>query len=147
MITDYLLLYSKARRENKELQMRILLITSKYEAEVVRLKNELLRPQVRFTSKMDDFAKVMQSVCIACDVTPAQLMSTSREGDIKDARHMLVYVLRHHYALRYSEIGRRLGRDHSTAINSYSRMRDFLEFDKSVQKVYNTVKELLGICN
>ena len=102
MITDYLLLYSKARRENKELQMRILLITSKYEAEVVRLKNELLRPQVRFTSKMDDFAKVMQSICIACDVTPAQLMSTSREGDIKDARHMLVYVLRHHYALRYS---------------------------------------------
>jgi chromosomal replication initiation ATPase DnaA len=147
MITDYLQLYSKARRENKELQMRILTITSKYEAEVVRLKNELLRPRVRFTSKMDDFAKVMQSVCIACDVTPAQLMSTSREGDIKDARHMLVYVLRHHYALRYSEIGRRLGRDHSTAINSYSRMRDFLEFDKSVQKVYNTVKELLGICN
>ena len=74
-------------------------------------------------------------------------MSTSREGDIKDARHMLVYVLRHHYALRYSEIGRRLGRDHSTAINSYQRMSEFLEFDKSVQKVYNTVKELLGICN
>jgi chromosomal replication initiation ATPase DnaA len=127
--------------------MRILTITSKYEAEVVRLKNELLRPQVRFTSKMDDFAKVMQSICIACDVTPAQLMSTSREGDIKDARHMLVYVLRHHYALRYSEIGRRLGRDHSTAINSYQRMSEFLEFDRSVQKVYNTVKELLGICN
>ena len=147
MITDYLLLYSKARRENKELQMRILSLTSKYEAEVVRLKNELLRPQVRFTSKMDDFAKVMQSICIACDVTPAQLMSTSREGDIKDARHMLVYVLRHHYALRYSEIGRRLGRDHSTAINSYQRMSEFLEFDRSVQKVYNTVKELLGICN
>ena len=127
--------------------MRILQMTSKYEAEVVRLKNELLRPQVKFTSKMDDFAKVMQSVCIACDVTPAQLLSTSREGDIKDARHMLVYVLRQHYALRYSEIGRRLGRDHSTAINSYQRMSEFLEYDKGVQKIYNTVKELLGICN
>jgi chromosomal replication initiation ATPase DnaA len=96
---------------------------------------------------MDDFSKVMQSVCIACDVTPAQLLSTSREGDIKDARHMLVYVLRQHYALRYSEIGRRLGRDHSTAINSYQRMSEFLEYDKGVQKIYNTVKELLGICN
>jgi chromosomal replication initiation ATPase DnaA len=111
------------------------------------LKNELLRPQVKFTSKMDDFAKVMQSVCIACDVTPAQLLSTSREGDIKDARHMLVYILRQHYALRYSEIGRRLGRDHSTAINSYQRMSEFLQYDKGVQKIYNTVKELLGICN
>jgi hypothetical protein len=26
-------------------------------------------------------------------------------------------------------------------------MRDFLEYDKSVHKIYNTVKELLGICN
>jgi chromosomal replication initiation ATPase DnaA len=40
-----------------------------------------------------------------------------------------------------------LGRDHSTAINSYQRMSEFLEYDKSVQKIYNTVKELLGICN
>jgi chromosomal replication initiation ATPase DnaA len=127
--------------------MRILQMTSKYEAEVVRLKNELLRPQVKFTSKMDDFAKVMQSVCIACDVTPAQILSTSREGDIKDARHMLVYILRAHYGLRYSEIGRRLGRDHSTAINSFNVCRDYLEYNREFKKVYNTVKELLGICN
>jgi hypothetical protein len=26
-------------------------------------------------------------------------------------------------------------------------MSEFLEYDKSVQKIYNTVKELLGICN
>jgi len=147
MITDYLQLYSRARRENKELQMRILQMTSKYEAEVVRLKNELLRPQVKFTSKMDDFAKVVQSVCIVCDVTPAQLLGISRVADIKDGRHMLVYIMRHHYGLKYSEIGRRLGRDHSTAINSYQIMSEFLEFDRSVQKIYNTVKELLGICN
>jgi chromosomal replication initiation ATPase DnaA len=127
--------------------MRIIQITSKYEAEVLRLKNELLRPQVKFTSKMDDFAKVVQSVCIVCDVTPAQLLGISRVADIKDGRHMLVYIMRHHYGLKYSEIGRRLGRDHSTAINSYQRMSEFLEYDKSVQKIYNTVKELLGICN
>ena len=127
--------------------MRILQMTSKYEAEVVRLKNELLRPQVKFTSKMDDFAKVVQSVCIVCDVTPAQLLGISRVADIKDGRHMLVYIMRHHYGLKYSEIGRRLGRDHSTAINSYQIMSEFLEFDRSVQKIYNTVKELLGICN
>jgi hypothetical protein len=26
-------------------------------------------------------------------------------------------------------------------------MSEFLEYDKGVQKIYNTVKELLGICN
>jgi chromosomal replication initiation ATPase DnaA len=147
MITDYLQLYSRARRENKELQMRIIQITSKYEAEVLRLKNELLRPQVKFTSKMDDFAKVVQSVCIVCDVTPAQLLGISRVADIKDGRHMLVYIMRHHYGLKYSEIGRRLGRDHSTVINSYQTMTHYLQYDKVQQKIYNTVKELLGICN
>jgi chromosomal replication initiation ATPase DnaA len=147
MITDYLQLYSRARRQNKELQMRIIQITSKYEAEVVRLKNELLRPQVKFTSKMDDFAKVVQSVCIVCDVTPAQLLGISRVADIKDGRHMLVYIMRHHYGLKYSEIGRRLGRDHSTVINSYQTMTHYLQYDKVQQKIYNTVKELLGICN
>jgi chromosomal replication initiation ATPase DnaA len=147
MITDYLQLYSRARRQNKELQMRIIQITSKYEAEVLRLKNELLRPQVKFTSKMDDFAKVVQSVCIVCDVTPAQLLGISRVADIKDGRHMLVYIMRHHYGLKYSEIGRRLGRDHSTVINSYQTMTHYLQYDKVQQKIYNTVKELLGICN
>ena len=127
--------------------MRILQMTSKYEAEVVRLKNELLRPQVKFTSKMDDFAKVVQSVCIVCDVTPAQLLGISRVADIKDGRHMLVYIMRHHYGLKYSEIGRRLGRDHSTVINSYQTMTHYLQYDKVQQKIYNTVKELLGICN
>jgi chromosomal replication initiation ATPase DnaA len=60
---------------------------------------------------------------------------------------MLVYIMRHHYGLKYSEIGRRLGRDHSTVINSYQTMTHYLQYDKVQQKIYNTVKELLGICN
>ena len=147
MDTDYLQRYSRAKREYKDLQMRFYSMTAKYEKTIARLKNELLNPQIKFTSKMDDFAKVMQSVCLTCDVTPAQILSTSREGDIKDARHLLVYILRQHYGLRYSEISRRLGRDHSTAINSYNVSRDYLEYNKDYRRIYNTVKELLGLCN
>ena len=147
MATDYLQQYSRAKREYKDLQMRFYSMTAKYEKTIARLKNELLNPQIKFTSKMDDFAKVMQSVCLTCDVTPAQILSTSREGDIKDARHLLVYILRQHYGLRYSEIGRRLGCDHSTAINSYNVSRDYLEYNKDYRRIYNTVKELLGLCN
>lgn len=147
MDTDYLQRYSRAKREYKDLQTRFYSMTAKYEKTIARLKNELLNPQIKFTSKMDDFAKVMQSVCLTCDVTPAQILSTSREGDIKDARHLLVYILRQHYGLRYSEIGRRLGRDHSTAINSYNVSRDYLEYNKDYRRIYNTVKELLGLCN
>ncbi len=90
------------------MQMRFYSMPAKYEQTIARLKNELLNPQIKFTSKMDDFAKVMQSVCLTCDVTPAQILSTSREGDIKDARHLLVYILRQHYGLRYCEIGGRV---------------------------------------
>ena len=147
MSLDYISKYARAKREYKELELRFFTMSAKYEKTIARLKNELLNPQIRFTSKMDDFAKVMQSVCLTCDVTPAQILSTSREGDIKDARHMLVYILRAHYGLRYSEIGRRLGRDHSTAINSFNVCRDYLEYNREFKKVYNTVKDLLGICN
>lgn len=148
MSLDIIEKYARSRREYKELQLRFLTVCSKYEKTIARLKNEILNTKVKFTTKMDDFEKVLQSVCLACDVTPAQILSNSREQDIKDARHMLVYILRAHYGLRYSEIGRRIGgRDHSTAINSFNVCRDYLEYDKDYRKVYNTVKQLLGLCN
>ena len=147
MSTDYLKQYSKAKREYKELELRFQSMTASYEKTIARLKKELLKPRVRFVSKMDDFTKVLQTCCLVCDVTPAQIMGTSRMGDIKDARHLFVYVLRQHYALRYTEIGRRLVRDHATIINSYRVAESYIRYNKDYAKLYNTVKELLGLCN
>lgn len=146
--TDYLKKYINTRREYKELELRFLSMSKRYQAIIDRLKSEILNTKVTFKPQMGDFEKVLQSVCLTCDVTPAQLLGSSREGTVKDARHMTVYILRHHYGMRFKDIGKKLGgRDHSTAINSYNRCRDFLEFDKDYRKMYNTVKQLLNICN
>jgi chromosomal replication initiation ATPase DnaA len=58
---------------------------------------------------------------------------------------LVVYLLRHDYALHYAEIGRRIHRDHSTAINSFKQFSNSLEYRREERRIYNTAKELLCI--
>ena len=51
-------------------------------------------------------------------VTPAQVLSPLRYKSIAAARANFVHVLRTSTALSYPEIGRLIGRDHSTVMNA-----------------------------
>ena len=82
---------------------------------------------------------------MVCNVTPAEVMSKDRHGYIMTARHLIVYIMRHDFTLHYAEIGRRLNRDHSTAINSFKAFSNSLEYRKEEKRLYNTAKELLGM--
>lgn len=142
---DYILAYSKSSRRVRELENKLAYVVSKYEKEIAQLKKEILAPRVKFTSKMGQFEKVLQVGCMVCNVTPAEVLSKSRRGDIMLARHLIVYLLRHDYLMHYAEIGRKLQRDHSTAINSFKQFGYALEYRKEEQRLYNTAKELLGL--
>lgn len=142
---DYILAYSKSSRRVRELENKLAYTVSKYEKEIAKLKKEILAPRIKFTSKMGQFEKVLQVCCMVCNVTPTEVLSKCRRGDIMTARHLIVYLLRFDYALHYSEIGRKLNRDHSTAINSFKQFSNSLEYRKEEKRLYNTAKELLGM--
>jgi chromosomal replication initiator protein len=142
---DYILAYSKSSRRVRELENKLAFTVAKYEKEIAGLKKEILAPKIKFTSKMGQFEKVLQVACMVCNVTPAEVLSKMRRGDIMTARHLVVYLLRHDYALHYAEIGRKLHRDHSTAINSFKQFSNSLEYRREERRIYNTAKELLCI--
>ena len=142
---DYIQAYSKSSRRVRELENKLAYTVSKYEKEIAGLKKEILAPRIKFTSKMGQFDKVLQVCCMVCNVTPLEVLSKCRRGDIMLARHLVVYLLRFDYALHYAEIGRRLNRDHSTAINSFKAFSNSLEFRKEERRIYATAKELLGM--
>ena len=142
---DYIQAYSKSSRRVRELENKLAYTVSKYEKEIAGLKKEILAPRIKFTSKMGQFDKVLQVCCMVCNVTPSEVLSKCRRGDIMLARHLVVYLLRFDYALHYAEIGRRLNRDHSTAINSFKAFSNSLEFRKEERRIYATAKELLGM--
>lgn len=142
---DYIQAYSKSSRRVRELENKLAYTVSKYEKEIAGLKKEILAPRIKFTSKMGQFEKVLQVCCMVCNVTPLEVLSKCRRGDIMLARHLVVYLLRFDYALHYAEIGRRLNRDHSTAINSFKAFSNSLEFRKEERRIYATAKELLGM--
>jgi chromosomal replication initiator protein len=142
---DYILAYSKSSRRVRELENKLAYTVAKYEKEIASLKKEILAPRIKFTSKMGQFEKVLQVACMVCNVTPSEVLSKGRRGDIMTARHLVVYLLRHDYALHYAEIGRRLNRDHSTAINSFKQFSNSLDYRKEERRIYNTAKELLCI--
>ena len=142
---DYILAYSKSSRRVRELENKLAYTVAKYEKEIAGLKKQILAPRIKFTSKMGQFEKVLQVCCMVCNVTPAEVMSKDRHGYIMTARHLIVYIMRHDFTLHYAEIGRRLNRDHSTAINSFKAFSNSLEYRKEEKRLYNTAKELLGM--
>ena len=129
----------------RELENKLAYTVSRYEKEIAQLKKEILAPRIKFTSKMGQFEKVLQVCCMVCNVTPSEVLSKCRRGDIMTARHLVVYLLRFDYALQYAEIGRKLNRDHSTAINSFKQFSNSLEYRKEEKRLYNTARELLGM--
>jgi len=142
---DYILAYSKSSRRVRELENKLAYTVAKYEKEIAELKKEILAPKIKFTSKMGQFEKVLQVACMVCNVTPAEVLSKGRRGDIMLARHLIVYILRHDFAMHYAAIGRKLNRDHSTAINSFKQFGYALDYRKEEKRIYATAKELLGV--
>ena len=142
---DYILAYSKSSRRVRELENKLAYTVAKYEKEIAGLKKEILAPKIKFTSKMGQFEKVLQVACMVCNVTPVEVLSKNRHGYIMTARHLIVYILRHDFTLHYAEIGRKLNRDHSTAMNSFKQFTYMLDYRKEEQRLYATAKELLGM--
>ncbi|MCH8025235.1 MAG: chromosomal replication initiator protein DnaA [Chloroflexi bacterium] len=67
--------------------------------------------------------QIIDTVCRHFNVSQQQIASASRARDITYARHIAMYLLRHHGSRPLSEIGQLLGgRDHSTVLHACRRI-------------------------
>lgn len=70
------------------------------------------------------------------------LISPTRKQEIVKARDLTAYLLREHSDLSFPAIGRLLGgRDHSTIIHAYQKIKKLVSKDKEIEK---NLEELIG---
>jgi hypothetical protein len=69
----------------------------------------------------------LAACCTALGVDPAVMVTDCRTNRVTRARQITAWVLRSQYAQSYPEIGRILGRDHSTVMHAVHRVQEALD--------------------
>ena len=83
---------------------------------------------------------IIRETCNYYNLTPEQLRSESRSSDIRTARQVAMYLMRKITAMSFQEIGAALGRNHSTTINSVSRVEKLIETDVKLKGIIRDIE-------
>lgn len=119
---------------------------------VKELKQEIssLKDQIRLqneptflTTNEDKFNLLLDVVSKYTGVLVEYLKSSKRiSNTIAEYRHIFVYLAKKHISTSYSEIGRFLGgRDHSTAIHSFSQCLNLSDKHKDYEQLRNAIEK------
>jgi chromosomal replication initiation ATPase DnaA len=78
-------------------------------------------------------------------ISDEQLKSRCREREYCDARHMYCYILRTKMDYSLIQIGRSIGRDHTTAINSINKHKNLYNSDQKYKALFDRVDRYVEI--
>ncbi len=71
--------------------------------------------------------RIIEVVASSYRVSPSDIKSDSRTKTVSEARHVAIYLIRELLNSSYKEIGKELGRQHSTIISSYKKIKKEIE--------------------
>jgi chromosomal replication initiator protein len=88
---------------------------------------------------------VLLSVAQQYGLQVEDLQGKSRQKDLALARHVVMYLLREETGLSLPDIGQALGgRDHSTVIHGYEKIRGMIEQDVQLRQAVLNIREALS---
>ena len=100
----------------------------------------VLRDVIQEQGKRVTAERIVKDVCAYFGVKSNDLKGSRRHKVISLPRMVAMYLCRKHTALSYPEIGRKFGgRDHSTVINSVSKVTKLMESDDRVIKAVESL--------
>ncbi|NQX84226.1 MAG: chromosomal replication initiator protein DnaA, partial [Mycoplasmataceae bacterium] len=89
--------------------------------------------------------KIIGSVAKYYSLATDDVKSAKRSKKVANARHMSVYICREMLNSTYSDIGMKLGgRDHSTIMSSYNKVKRLSKIDESVDRTIKEIKNGLA---
>lgn len=137
------------KKEIERLKVRHEQQINSYKSEIAKLKHEILHPHIQYEQRELIENKVINAICDYFNVTPAEVVSTSRHPHCVLPRHFIAYTLRKNFLFTYRQIGILLGhRDHSTIVHATTAIDNYLGYDKQIQRQYEDIKRILyTICN
>lgn len=88
-----------------------------------------------------NFKQVLQAVSDFYDINGQELINRSRRRDIVRPRQIAMYLLREELQASFPVIGDQLGgRDHSTAMHAYEKIRQEIEQDEDFEQTIISIK-------
>lgn len=90
---------------------------------------------------MVNLENVLEAVVSVSGVPGEKILGKRRDRDISTARHIFCYLSRSHTVASLDAIGKFLGRDHTTVINSIRVVNDMIDTD------YEVFVQLVNECN
>ena len=87
--------------------------------------------------------KIIDKVCKFYDVSKEDILSKSRTKDINHARQTACYLMKYQLKMSFPQIGREFSRDHTTIMNSVSKIEKGVKFDIEIREQINALEELI----
>lgn len=93
------------------------------------------------TVRMED---VIETVCNFYNIDSDKIYEKTRKRKIVKPRQIIMYLLREDYGFAYPAIGDKIGgRDHTTVIHSYKKIKEQLETDSDLNQDIHQIRALL----
>lgn len=110
-------------------------------AQEIFKENPIIQKEEEITVK-----NIKKCVCEFYGLTTQQIESKSRTANIANARHIAIYLCRQHLEIPFTKIGLEFGgRDHSTVMSSYEKMKQYLKEKESFRQAVEKIEHQLGI--
>jgi len=102
------------------------------------LKNNLKPKRI---IPIEDVVKIVSSFY---NIDAESIYKKTRKKEVVRPRQLIMYILREDYGIAYPAIGQKLGgRDHTTVIHSYEKVKKDLEKDESLLQEINRLRSML----
>ena len=88
--------------------------------------------------------EIVKTVADYYHVNDSLIYNKTRRKDIIKPRQIIMYILREEYDISYPVIGDKLGgRDHTTVIHSYEKIKKELEKDPHLAKEIDDIRSII----
>ena len=88
--------------------------------------------------------KIITYVAKRYNIKKEDIAGNKRNAEIKDARHIAVYLMRELLGLTYKEIGTNINKHYSTIMSSYDKINERVKKDPSFKKEIDDIKNELN---
>lgn len=89
------------------------------------------------------FDRVVHAVAAAYDISPSDVLSRRKYGEVANARHTIAYILHTYHGWNISRIARHLCKDHTTVAYSLRKAPDYIETEAAFATAVNIALHML----
>lgn len=92
-----------------------------------------------------EFNKIIKTVSKVTNIPEERILSETRQAEVVDARHMLIYVIYNHYRISSNGISKLVNKTRYSVCYAIRRIRDLIQSDDYITSQILEIKRKLCI--